>query len=497
MTALGRPVARGTRGAVACGHPLATDAALEVFRRGGGAVDAAVAAAAALSVVLPEACGLGGDALFLVRQPSGEVQAFNGSGRSPARFAGPVPRDGAGTAAVPGLVAALEDAQRQYGHMAWNRLWEPAVRLATDGFPAGEWLVGALDRHRERLARGASGWEVLAQPVAIGTIVRQRSLGVLLRRIAAEGAPAFYLGPVAEAIACTAAREGGALTAHDLSAHDTVRRASIVSRFRGAIVHAQPPVSQAIFALMALKELDGVEDLNRELRVHVGVEAIEAAFQHRAELNTPGAEQALLNAPLLVDHALARRRGGPTMPSHTTAVATADSDGVVVSMVISVFGEFGCATLVPEGGFFLNDRMLGFTDGLALRNGAAASKRPVHTLSPLLVEQDKRAFAAATPGADGQVQTLTQVLDAMLAEGSGITAALDRRRWRSVGGTLVVEEGFEPDVAEALAGRGHDVAWAQGSAHPFGAAVVAGVDQRHGGVFAAADLRREAWAGAY
>ena len=494
MTALPRPVARGCRGAAATGHPLATDVALEVFRAGGNAVDAAVAAAGALSVVLPEACGLGGDALFTIRAGDGALEAFNGSGRAPVAFAGPVPSDGAAAATVPGFVAGLEDGHRAFGRLDWARLWQPAVRLGAGGFPAGPALLRALTRHRARLARGAAGWDVAPDAVEIGTILRQPRLARTLGDIAAGGSSAFYRGPIAEAIAATVSAAGGALSLADLAAHETVRRAPLARPFRAAVVHAQPPVSQAVLALMALGALDGIEDTRRDVRAHAGVEAIEAAFQHRAEITAPGAEERLLAAELGVDLDVAQGRGGPTAATHTTAVATADPDGLVVSMVISVFDEFGSAALVPEGGFFLNNRMVGF--GADAPANEVAGVRPVHTLSPLLVEQDARTFAAATPGMDGQVQTLTQVLDAVLAEGEDLTAALDRRRWRSTDGRLVLEEGFEPEAAALLAERGHEVTWAPAGGQPFGATVVAGIDHRHGGVFAAADLRREAWAGA-
>lgn len=392
------------------------------------------------------------------------------------------------------MVAALEDGHTAFGRLDWGRLWEPAIRLGTDGFPAGHGLLRAVTRHRARLDRGARGWDIAPDAVEIGAILRQPRLARTLGDLAAEGASAFYRGAVADAIAATVAADGGWLTADDLAAHETVRRAPFCRPFRAAHVHAQPPVSQAVLALMALGALDGIDDTRRHVRAHAGVEAIEAAFQHRAQITAPDAAERLLDAELHVDLGSALRRGGPTAATHTTAVATADPDGLVVSMVVSVFDEFGSATLVPEAGFFLNNRMAGFATDAP--GDEVAGARPVHTLSPLLVEQDARTFAVATPGMDGQVQTLTQVLDAVLAEGVDLTAALDRRRWRSTDGRLVVEEGFEPEAAALLAGRGHDVTWAPAGGQPFGAAVVAGIDHRHGGVFAAADLRREAWAGA-
>jgi gamma-glutamyltranspeptidase/glutathione hydrolase len=271
-----------------------------------------------------------------------------------------------------------------------------------------------------------------------------------------------------------------------------------VSRSIGAAtVHAQPPSSQALLALMALGELDDLASRDRGRRVHVAVEALEGAFAHRHEITSPAAERRLLEVPLGVDLKRAQRRGGPTVHSHTTALAAADVNGMVVSMVVSVFDEFGCATLVPEGGFFLNNRMHGFARDGEDGNRAAPSTRPVHTLSPLLVETRELSFAIATPGADGQVQTLTQLLDAILVEGLTIPAALDRRRWRSTDRTLMVEAGFEPALLDALLELGHEVSVRPAGDPAFGAAVVAGVELQHASALAVADLRREAWAAAY
>jgi len=495
--ALERPVARGAHGAAACGHRLAATAAVEIFRCGGNALDAAIAAAASLCVLLPESCGLGGDALFMVRDAFGHVEAYNGTGLSPAHFDGIVPSDGAGTATVPGLVAALEDAHARYGSLPFGDLMAPAVRLALDGFPASESLTQALERQSARLDRGASDWDVARASVAPGVVVRQPSLGRMLERIGVEGSAAFYTGATAEAIERAVSGEHGALSAQDLLEHRTVQRAPLSQSFRGAIVHAQPPSSQAILALMALGELDQLESDRRAQRVHVAVEALEGAFAHRHEITAPGAEERLLRVRLGVDLERAQRRGGPTVATHTTAVATADVNGTVISMVISVFDEFGCATLVPEGGFFLNNRMDGFARDGEVTNRAAPSTRPVHTLSPLLVENQERSFAIATPGADGQVQTLTQLLDAVLVERLTFQAALDRRRWRTSRGTLFVEEGCEHELIGALLDLGHDVALKPRGDRSFGAAVIAGLEHEHGSALAVADLRRDAWAAAY
>jgi gamma-glutamyltranspeptidase/glutathione hydrolase len=458
---------------------------------GGNAVDAAVASAFVLMVVLPEACGLGGDALFLVRDSATHCTAYNGSGESPRAFGGALAKDGAATATVPGAVAALLDAADRHGSMGLDRLLAPAIACAEDGFPVGEHLLTVIGRQRSRLDRGAPGSPYVDPQLGVGSRIRQPALAQVLADIAAFGREAFYDGPVAAAIERAALADGGALSRADLAAHSTVVAEPLTAQRLGAKVIAQPPMSQAVLALMALGVLSDSASTDRGDRTHVAVEAIEAAFAYRADvLSRPGSW--LLDQRLIVDPARAGRRGGPTRQSHTTTVTASDANGMVVSMVISLFDEFGCATLVPEGGFFLNDRMLGFSidPGSPLR--AFPGARPVHTLAPLIVEDGTRVIALATPGADGQVQTLTQVIDAILAEGASLTEAIDRPRWRSTDARLALEGGFDAIVAEDLAQRGHDLVWGEAGGHAFGAVVAAGVDTHSGTVFAAADLRREA-----
>jgi gamma-glutamyltranspeptidase / glutathione hydrolase len=492
-----QPIVRGGTGVVACGHPLAASAAIALFRAGGGAMDAAVGAAAALAVLLPDACGLGGDALMLVRTPDGVVEAFNGSGAAPASLELPVPTDGAGSAAVPGAVAAWEVAQRRFGRLPLSAVLAPAIALARNGYPVGERLLAAVEAQRPRLERGAPGWGLLDRTLVPGARFRQPELAELLTRIADEGSTAFYTGWIAEAIVRVALAEGGRLAVTDLASHRTVERSPVLCRYRGAQLAFQPPVSQAILAPMALGELErrGVEEETE--RLHLAIEAVEAAFAYRDEIAVPDKEQRLLSTRLALDHARAGRRGGPRAHAHTTAVAAADADGTVVSQLVSVFDDFGSAALVPEGGFLLNDRLTGFSDEPGSPNAPAPGRKPVHTLSPALIDDGRRVFALATPGADGQVQVLVQLIEAIVREGRAFPEALEAPRWRSVDGRLAIEEGFDPARARALAERGHELWWLPAGDSLFGACAVAGFDRETGKLLAAADPRREVSAAAW
>jgi gamma-glutamyltranspeptidase / glutathione hydrolase len=481
---------------VACGHPLASFAGTATFRDGGGAVDAAIAAAAALTVLMPEACGLGGDAFFLIHTPDGEVTAINGSGAAGATVSSPIATEGAASAAVPGFVAAIDDAQQRFGRLPLERLLEPAVSLAGGGFPLHDDLLGAAQQHRGMLERWAPGFALLDRQLRPGSLLRQPALAGLLQRIGQARAQAFYEGDCAEAVERAVTAAGGSLAASDLAAHTSVVRAPARGSYRGFELNMQPPVSQALIAarVLAAIERSGVEE--RADRMHVAVEGLEAAFQDRHDIIAEGAEERQLSEPLEVDLERAQRRGGPVGGLHTTAVSAADSDGVVVSGLISVFSYFGSGVLVPECGFLLNNRLSRASTDPESPNYPVGGRRPLHTLSPSLLVDGERVFALSTPGADGQVQTLVQTIDAIATDGDSIPEALDRPRWRSNEGSLLIEDDYDPNVAAELERRGHQLMRLPAGSATFGAAVSAGIDSSTGTPFAASDPRNGAWAAA-
>jgi len=487
---LPRPLLRGTRGAVACGHPLAAEAGLRMLAGGGNAVDAAVAAAFTICVALPDACGLGGDALALLRSGDGTVTAINGSGESPAGLRGPIPEVGGGTATVPGAVAGLAELHRA-GALAWERVLTPAIELADGGMPLTEDLASLLRDVGDRLRDRCRGWPPLAADLRPGVLVRQPALAAVLRRIAGAGPDAFYRGEIAAAIERADRGDGGWLSTDDLARHVTSVLAPVQRERLGVSLAVQPPISQASLLLTALRALQRAGTPGGLDRIHVLAEALEAAFAHRDAIADPASAPGLPDLDLAIPDRHAPRAAGPTIGAHTTAVTTADGEGRCVSMLVSVFDPFGSGLLVPEGGFLLNNRARGFTAGA---NAPGPARRPVHTLSPTLVDDGERAFALCTPGADGQVQTLAQLLCAVALDGRSLPAALDAPRFRVGNGRLAIERDAAPAWSDALTARGHDVvALAPGEA--FGTVAAAGLELSAGTVFAASDPRREGWAG--
>jgi gamma-glutamyltranspeptidase/glutathione hydrolase len=478
-----RPVLRGRFGAVAAAHPLAVAAGQELLTHGGTAADAAIAAQAVLCVIMPDACGLGGDMLALVHAPGAVLRAVNGTGAAPMRLQ-QVSDDGPHSITVPGIVDAWCALSSRYGKVSLARALEPAIRLALAGVRISDLLSATLDKHRERLFRGGAGNWVLFEARA-GSRIAQPELGALLQRVAADGRAAFYHGTSARQISAAIAALGGVLGEEDLAAHETVLAAPIETRWDAFTLSTQPPMTQGVLLNMSVQALARYGHLAAPLNDHVAIELTNAAFVFRDRV-AEGA--ALLVHELPIDLAEASNRVGPRAYLHTAGVACADVHGMVISSLVSVFDDFGSCVFVPELGIMLNNRAGGFTTGA---NAAAPGKRPVHTLAPVMLNTPRGMLALATPGADGQVQTLLQVLMGLHGDDGDLANAIARPRWRSENGALLIERGHP--AVDGLGALGHRMLLCPSGDVRFGAVVSAGFIEAE--PVAAADWRRETAAG--
>jgi gamma-glutamyltranspeptidase/glutathione hydrolase len=468
----------GTVGAASTAHPLATDAALTLLSSGGNAVDAAIAGQAALAVVAPQACGLGGDAIVLVHEPGGAVTSFHGAGRWSEAAGSMRIRDDASSVTVPGIARAWGLLSSRFGRRSLAENLAPAVRLADEGFASGESLVEAVREERPRLERGGAGDWALLPSAAAGAVAPQPELARTLRAIGDEGPDAVYRGPLAEAIVRAVRSGGGALTPEDLSSHDTLVGDPVETTWQGRTLLMARPPSQAILAGIALRALERFGPMAPDRVDHLRIEAILGAFRLR---DRAGEGAALLEERLDLDPDRTRGGSGPRPFLHTAGVSVADADGLVVSSLVSVFEHFGSATFVPEGGFTLNNRAACFTGP---PNDPEPGKLPVHTLSPILARSGEGIRALATPGADGQVQSLLQVLTAHEDSGDW-EQAMAAPRWRSDSGRLLIERSHAG--REALRGRGHDIEVRNDGDGPFGSMTSAGITG--GRPFALSDWR--------
>jgi gamma-glutamyltranspeptidase / glutathione hydrolase len=477
-------IARGSTGAVAAAHPLAVEAGLETYRRGGNAVDAAVAAQAALCVVLPHACGVGGDGFALISMPGGDgVRAVNGAGATPRTL--PAGNEAGATVTVPGIVASWAILIERYGRLDLSAVLAFAQRAAEDGAVAASTATAVAENAERLRAGGADAWDLVS--LSAGEPWRQPELAEVLRRIGEDGPAAFYEGPLARAIGAAIRAHGGTLDEDDLLAHDTLSPSPVSTPWAGGVLTVQPPMSQGLLLAMAAKwfeEHDPRADADLD---HLGAEAIAAAFDYRDRIAEGGE---LLGVQLDVDPEASSGRSGARPYLHTAGVSSSDADGMIVSSLVSVFDDFGSCVYVPEGGFVLNNRADCFgSPPNDLRPGAL----PVHTLAPgMLIDADARARAVATPGADGQLQTLLQVLLGMRYDHADLATAIARPRWRGEDGMLMIEESH-PATA-SLRSHGHRVEVLPDGEDRFGAVVAAGTD--HDGPWSVGDHRREVASGA-
>ena len=452
-----RPEVRGVSGAVSAGHPLAAAAGYDVLRRGGNAMDAAVAMAGVLAVVRPHMNGVGGDAFALYYEAAtGRVHAMNGSGRAGALatlalFAeeglDEVPGNGPLSVSVPGAVAAWVDALDRFGTLPRAELLAPAIRYARDGLPVSTRLAsdivassGALNDHARALFLPGG------QPPAAGSLLRNPALAVTLERIAKEGKDGFYRGPVAERLSAFLEAEGGYLRAPDLAAHTTTWVEPLQGDYAGFTMLVLPPNTQGI-AQLQLFEMAKAFEL-REMGqgsagyLHTLIEMKKLAFADRDQW---AADPELTDIPLadlldpeylagraaLVDPGKAAEARDPGVPGGTMAAeagtsggqagmairvgraprgrnagdaSTDDSGDTVyltavdrwgnaVSWIQSLFAGFGSGLLEPETGVVLHNRGALFNLEPGHPNTIAPGKRPYHTLTPMMALNGDGSFA--------------------------------------------------------------------------------------------------------
>ena len=521
-------VLRSPTGVVATGSPPATGAALDVLRRGGNAVDAAVCAAAVQTVVEFPWCGVGGDAFWLIRTSAGEIAALNGSGAAPLALGSgngdgsSIPRFGPLSVAVPGFVDALCAAGERFGSLPLAALLEPAVAYARGGFPLSPELSRAIGRVRSSL----SGDDALAglldgNGTDAGEIFRQPRLAGTLEAVAAGGPDAFYRGGLAGAVAGAVRAGGGMLAETDLECHTSAWVAPIRADYRDLAVYTQPPVSLGCVMLQELRMYERLDlgglPFDDPVRIDAMVRCKHAAFGDALAALSDDPRSVEQAGTLLSDEFVDRRceqlyavapedLGHPAPPAggDTTCLTVLDSAGTAVTLIHSLFNEFGSRVYEPGSGVLLNDRLANQVLGTG-PNQITGGRRPLHTLCAFLVERDGwPALAGATPGGRGQVQINFQVIVNAVDCGMDLQGAVDAPRWLSgaprrpePNHQLYLEQGFAEAVGEALRRRGHDVrAAAPEDTDIFGSVVAVGSDGASG-LLAAADRRREATAAGF
>ncbi len=478
------------RGIVASSHPLASQAGMQILQAGGNAVDAAIATAAALTVLEPTSNGLGGDGFALI-WAGDTLYGINGSGAAPAALSAEalaaaghreMPTHGWWPVTVPGVVQLWEDMHNRFGRLPLAQVLAPAITYAAEGAPtppmvAHFWQRGVEAAHARRgpeFAGFLPTFSINGRAPRAGERFYSPGHARSLRLIGQEGARAFYQGEIAQAIDRFSRATGGLLRAEDLAAHRSSWVTPITMHYRGYAVHEIPPNGQGIAALMALGILDHVElkSLPREsdAALHLQIEAMKLAFADAfAYVADPAVTHVPIDALLQRERLAARRQlikeraqdyGPAALPQGGTVYfATADRDGMMVSMIQSTYMGFGSGVVVPEYGIALHNRGCGFTLTPGHPNQVAPGKRPFHTIIPGFLSKDGVPIGPfGVMGAHMQPQGHVQVVINTLDYGMHPQAALDAPRWRwERDGTVRLEHEMPRHVIEGLAARGHQV----------------------------------------
>ncbi len=455
-----------------------------MLERGGNAIDAALAAAIALTVVEPTGNGLGSDA-FCIMSDGASMHGLNASGRSPAawtpeRFArfDTMPERGFEAVTVPGAVSGWVDLSRRFGALPFADLFGPAVDYAEQGFFVTP-MIGELWRRGAATLKDFPGFAEAFMPGGRAPRAGERFINAAmarsLRLIAETEGRAFYEGELGERVAAFSAEHGGCLTIEDLAAHRNDWCGTISQSFGASTLHEIPPNGQGIAALMALGVLRhlGIEDLDPDggEAIHLQIEAIKLgladAYRHVADPRHMGMTAGdLLDPAYLTQRAklIDRRRSqtfgaGAPLSGGTVCLSVGDSKGMMVSYIQSNYSGFGSGIVVPGTGISLQNRGFGFTLEAGHPNRVGGSKRPLHTIIPGFITrdgQDDTAFGIM--GGPMQAQGHVQLFLRMQVWGQDPQTAADAPRWRFIdGNTTALEVGVSPEAASVLQDRGHTI----------------------------------------
>ncbi len=513
------PVA--ARNVVATSQPLATQAGIAAMRRGGNAIDAALAAAITLTVVEPTGNGIGGDAFALLWDGS-KLHGYNGSGRAPAalstdRFRGrdALPATGWDSVTVPGAVDTWARLSERFGRLPFAELFSDAIAYARDGYAvspitaqawvAAEKRFGAFPEFAATFLPGGHApgpGEWFSCPAQART----------LEEIRETGGESFYRGSLAARIVRDSKDSGGLLSEDDLAAHRGEWVDPLGVEFCGHTLHELPPNGQGLAALIALgilrhRRIESYPPDSPDA-VHLQVEAIRIALAEvAAHLGDPAfmaeTPERFLEEAFLAGHAAeidmqraATPRSKIPRDGGTVCLATADEEGRMVSFIQSNFHGFGSGIVIPDTGISMQNRGCGFSLEPGHANEAAGGKRPFHTIIPGFVTDGNRpVLAFGVMGGHLQAQGHVQMMVRVFGWGQNPQAAIDAPRFfLREDSSLALEAGIPPEVADELSRRGHRVT------HPAPEGLFGGAQLVHRlsrGHLAASDPRKDGHSAGY
>ncbi len=526
----------------ATSQPLATQIALDVMKAGGSAVDAAIAANAALGLMEPTGNGIGGDLFAIVWDPkTKKLYGYNGSGRSPKsltlaefqrRGLKEIPATGPLPVSVPGAVDGWFALHDRFGRKPMADNLAPAIRYAREGHPVAEVIAYYWDRSVPRLSKYPGFTEqftIDGHAPRKGQMWKNPNLADTLQKIADGGRDAFYKGDVARTIGDYFKANGGYLSYQDMADHHGEWVEPVSSNYRGYDVWELPPNSQGIAALQILNVLEGYDfskiPFGSPEHVHLFVEAKKLAFADRARFYADMAFQPAPVQKLISKDYAAQRRAlismdkalkevQPGTPKQleqgdTIYMTVADSDGMMVSLIQSNYRGMGSGMAPPGLGFILQDRGEMFVLQKNHPNGYAPGKRPFQTIIPAFITKDGKPYAsfgvmggAMQPQGHAQIvmnlvdfgMNLQEAGDAPRIQHEGSTEPTGQATAMSDGGEVNLETGFPYETVRALMRKGHRVVFADG---PYGGYQAILRDPETGVYFGASESRKDGQAAGY
>ena len=495
-------------GMVATSHPLATQIGVDILKKGGNAIDAAIAVNAALGLMEPTGCGIGGDLFAIIWDPKTQkLYGLNASGPAPMDLTledfqqqgfESIPYYGALPVSVPGAVAGWFAMHEKFGSLPMETLLGPAISYAETGFPLTELIAYYMQRSVNSFLR--AGYPNIQETYIDqnngvlpneGEVYKNPFLADTYKKIAAFGKDGFYQGIVAKSIAEAVQKEGGFLNEKDLAQFEPEWVEPVSVNYRGYDVWELPPNGQGIAALQMLQILEAYDfskiPFGSAEHLHLFTEGKKLAFEDRAKYYADMDFAQVPVSELLSDEYAAERRAkigtrartyeaGVISQGETIYMTVADKEGYMVSLIQSNYYGMGSGIVPEKTGFMLQNRGALFSLDPEHANVYAPGKRPFHTIIPAFITKDGQPFLSfGVMGGDFQPQGHTQIVMNIIDYGMNVQEAGDAPRWDHTGsssprgdlakdrGQIRVESGISYNTIRALMGKGHDVGHTMGS----------------------------------